>query len=48
MSDDRTPWARAQSERVGEGARLRAQLSGGGRVSEGGVQKRLGRMGAWP
>jgi hypothetical protein len=27
------PWARAQSEREGEGARLRAQLSGGGRVS---------------
>jgi hypothetical protein len=39
---------RAQSEREGEGARLRAQLSGGGRVSVCGLQKRLGRVGAWP
>jgi hypothetical protein len=31
----RAPWACAQSERGGEGARLRAQLSGGGRVSVG-------------
>jgi hypothetical protein len=36
---------RAQSKREGEGARLRAQLSGEGRVNEGGVQKRLGHVG---
>jgi hypothetical protein len=35
---------RAQSEREGEGARLRAQLSGGGRVSVCGLQKRFGRV----
>jgi hypothetical protein len=29
-------------------ARLGAQLSGGGRVSVDGLQKRLGRVGAWP
>jgi hypothetical protein len=39
--------SRAEREREGEGARLQAQLSGGGRVSVGGLQKRLGRMGAW-
>jgi hypothetical protein len=38
----------AQSEREGEGVRLRAQLRRGGRVSVGGLQKRLGRVGAWP
>jgi hypothetical protein len=43
----RASWARAQSETEGEGARLRAQLSGGGRVSVCGLQKRLGRVGAW-
>jgi hypothetical protein len=37
--------ARAQSEREGEGARLGAQLSEGGRVWVGGLQKRLGRVG---
>ena len=42
------PWARAQSEREGEGAQLSAQLSGEGRVSVGRVQKRLGRMPVWP
>jgi hypothetical protein len=31
------PWVHAQSERDGEGARLRAQLSRGGRVSVGGL-----------
>jgi hypothetical protein len=40
-----TPWARAQSERVGEGAWLRAQLSGGGRVNEGGSIKGSGAWG---
>jgi hypothetical protein len=39
---------RAQIEREGEGAQLRAQLSGGGRASVGGLQKRLGRVGVWP
>jgi hypothetical protein len=38
-------WARSQSEREGKGARLSAQLSGEGRVSVGGVQKRLGAWG---
>jgi hypothetical protein len=47
-SDGEAPWARAQSEREGESARLSAQLSGEGRVGLGEVQKRLGRMGAWP
>jgi hypothetical protein len=36
------------SDRESAGARLRAQLSGEGRVIVGGVQKRLGRVGAWP
>jgi hypothetical protein len=39
--------ARAQSDTECEGAQLRAQLSGGGRVSVCGLQKRLGRVGAW-
>jgi hypothetical protein len=40
--------ARRVREREGEGARLGVQLSGGGRVSVGGLQKRLEHMGAWP
>jgi hypothetical protein len=43
----RASQACAQSETEEEGARLRAQLSGGGRVSVCGLQKRLGRVGAW-
>jgi hypothetical protein len=39
---------RAQSEREGKDVRLRAQLSGGGRMRVCGLQKRLGRVGAWP
>jgi hypothetical protein len=37
-------WVHAQSERGGEGAWLRAQLSGEGQVSVGGLQKKLGRV----
>jgi hypothetical protein len=47
VSGGRAPWACAQNEREGEGARLRAQLSGGWWVSVDGVQKRLGRVGVW-
>ena len=39
-----TPWAHAQSKREGKGARLKAQLSGEGQVSVGGLQKKLGRV----
>jgi hypothetical protein len=41
----RSSWARSQSEGEGGGARLNAQLSGERRVSVGGLQKRLGRVG---
>jgi hypothetical protein len=37
-----------EREREGEGARLGEQLSGGGRVSVGGLQKRPRRVGARP
>jgi hypothetical protein len=47
-NDGGASWVRALSEREGEGARLGVQLSGGGRVSVAGLQKRLGRVGAWP
>jgi hypothetical protein len=40
--------ARIEREREGEGARLGEQLSGGGRVSVGGLQKRPRRMGVRP
>jgi hypothetical protein len=42
---DGASWARSQSEREGEGARLCVQLSGEGRVSVGGLHKRLGHVG---
>jgi hypothetical protein len=45
VSGGGAPWARAQGEREGEGARLSAQLSGEGRVSVGGSRKGSGAWG---
>jgi hypothetical protein len=45
VSSGGAPWSRSQSEREGDGARLSAQLSREKRVSVGGLQKRLGRVG---
>jgi hypothetical protein len=47
-NDGGASWVHVQSEGEGKDARLGAQLSGGGRVRVGGLQQRLGRVGAWP